>query len=279
VAGDAGDAGLIPSTDRFGVALADIVRCGVCGHMQLHPMPSEELLADGYATAASEDYVEEEAGQRETARRALARIERYAPGRDSLLDLGSWVGFLLAEARDRGWRRTLGVEPSAFASSYARDRLGLDVITGDLFAVKLEPAAFDAITMGDTIEHLTSPGDALSRMRKLLAPGGVIWLALPDAGSRVARTLGRRWWSVLPTHVQHFTRSSIARLLDRHGFELLEVTTAPKAFTVGYYLGRVGGYSPAAGRALVRVAAGAGVAERMWAPDFRDRMAVIARPR
>jgi SAM-dependent methyltransferase len=279
VAGEAGDAGLIPSTDRFGVALADIVRCGVCGHMQLHPMPSEELLADGYAVAASGEYVEEEAGQRETARRALARIEHYAPGKGSLLDLGSWVGFLLAEARDRGWRRTLGVEPSQFASSFARDHLGLEVITGDLFDVELGPAKFDVITMGDTIEHLTSPGDALARMRTVLAPGGLVWLTLPDAGSRVARALGRRWWSVLPTHTQYFTRSSIACLLDRHGLELIEVTTAPKAFTVGYYLARIGGYSPTAGRVLVRAAAGAGIAERMWAPDFRDRMAVIAQSR
>ncbi|HWE32282.1 MAG TPA: class I SAM-dependent methyltransferase [Solirubrobacteraceae bacterium] len=279
VAGEAGPDGLIPSSDRFGTALADIVRCRSCGHMQLSPMPSEELLSHGYATAESEEYVEEEAGQRETARRTLELIERYAPGNRALLDLGSWVGFLLAEARERGWERTLGVEPSEFASAFARDRLSLEVITGDLFTVELEARSFDAITMGDVIEHLISPAEALARMRGLLTPGGVVWLALPDAGSRVARTLGKRWWSVLPTHVQYFTRSSIAALLERSGFELLATATAPKAFTVGYYLGRIGGYSPAAGRALAGAAARAGVADRMWAPDFRDRMAVVARPR
>jgi hypothetical protein len=107
----------------------------------------------------------------------------------------------------------------------------------------------------------------------------VLWLALPDAGSRVARTMGRRWWSVLPTHVQYFTRRSIATLLHRSGFELLEIGTAPKAFTVGYYLERIGGYSPAAARLLVRGAGALGAGDRMWAPDFRDRMAVIARVR
>jgi hypothetical protein len=120
VAGDAGPQDLIPSTDRFGVALADIVRCSRCGHMQLHPMPSQELLDTGYADAASDAYVEEEAGQRATARRVLERIELYVPRRGALLDIGCWVGFLLAEARDRGWERTLGVEPSEFASRYAR---------------------------------------------------------------------------------------------------------------------------------------------------------------
>jgi SAM-dependent methyltransferase len=279
VAGEAGADGLIPSTDRFGTALADIVRCPRCGHMQLHPMPSDELLAHGYANAASDEYVEEEAGQRETARRALEKIERHAARNGSLLDLGSWVGFLLAEARDRGWEQTVGVEPSEFASEYARGRLGLEVVTADLFAATLEPGSFDAITMGDVIEHLITPADALERIRALLAPRGVLWLALPDAGSRVARTLGKRWWSVLPTHVQYFTRGSLATLLDRSGFELLEISTAPKAFTVGYYLGRIGGYSRAAGRTLVRAGAMAGLADRIWAPDFGDRMAVIARPR
>jgi hypothetical protein len=91
--------------------------------------------------------------------------------------------------------------------------------------------------------------------------------------------MGRRWWSVIPTHVQYFTRHSLARLLDREGYELLEVATSPKAFTVRYYLGRLGGYSEGLAAAAVRAAERAGVADRIWAPDFGDRMIVIARPR
>jgi SAM-dependent methyltransferase len=193
-----------------------------------------------------------------------------------LLDLGCWVGFLLAEARDRGWR-TLGVEPSEFGTEYARNRLGLEVLSSGLFEAELPMHAFDAVTMGDVIEHLTDPAAALARVRELLRPAGVLWLALPDAGSRVARALGRRWWSVLPTHVQYFTRGSIATLLQRAGFVVLETGTAPKAFSVRYYLERIGGYSPALARGLVATARAANVADRMWAPDFRDRMAVIAR--
>jgi SAM-dependent methyltransferase len=277
VAGDMGAQGLIPTTDRFGTALSDIVRCSDCGHMQLARMPGDAELESAYAGAASDDYVDEEAGQRETARRMLARIEAHAPRRGAILDLGCWVGFLLAEARERGWSEQVGVEPSQFASSYARDRLGLDVRTDDLFTAPLPGQHFDAVVLGDVIEHLPRPGEALDRIAKLLRPGGVAWFALPDAGSRVAKTLGARWWSVIPTHVQYFTRDSIATLLGRHGFDVLEVATAPKAFSVQYYLSRLEGYSKPAGRALVRGARAAGVAERMWAPDFRDRMFVIAR--
>lgn len=275
VAGEVGAEGLTPTTDRFGTALADIVRCERCGHMQLEEMPPDAALAESYGEAASHDYVKEESGQRATAAAVLARVERHVSGR-RLLDLGAWVGFLLAEARERGWEVT-GVEPSEFASSYARDRLGLDVRTQDLFAADLPSGAFDAVVLGDVIEHLPRPGDALDRIAALLAPRGVLCLMVPDAGSRLARAMGARWWSIVPTHVQYFTRASLRTLLERHGYAVLEVGTQPKAFTVRYYLSRVEGYSPPLGRALVRAAERLRVADRMWAPDFHDRMLVIAR--
>ena len=279
---------LIPTTELFGAALGDIVRCLACGHMQLDRFPSEAELGEAYGEAESEDYVEEEAGQRETARIALDRIERFAPrapGRDgsapgasapSLLDLGCWVGFLLAEARERGWD-TLGVEPSAFASAYARDELGLEVLREDLFDADLGDRGFDAIVLADVIEHLPRPADALDRIAGLANPGGVLYLALPDAGSRLARRMGVRWWSVIPTHVHYFTRPSLFTLLRRRGWDPVWAGSAPKSFTVGYYLERIGGYSPALAGALTAAARTGGLAERMWAPDFRDRMAVIAR--
>ncbi|MBW3608039.1 MAG: class I SAM-dependent methyltransferase, partial [Actinobacteria bacterium] len=278
VGGQMGAAGLVPTTDAFGVALSDLVRCRACGHRQLARMPADAVLEDAYAEAASEDYVEEEAGQRETARRALARIEQYAPPGGRLLDLGCWVGFLLAEARERGWEG-VGVEPSAFAAAYARERLGLDVRREGLLDADVPAGSFDAVVLGDVIEHLPRPGEALDRLATLLRADGprLAWLALPDAGSRMARALGARWWSVIPTHVQYFTRGSLATLLGRHGWQVLDVATAPKAFSVRYYLERVGGYSPRLARLLVRGARAAGLVDRMWAPDFRDRMAVIAR--
>ena len=270
-----GNAGLIPTTDRYGTALSDIVRCTRCGHMQLAVFPSEGDLSESYAEAESEDYITEENGQRATARAVLDRISRQVDtGR--LLDLGCWVGYLLDEARKLGWEVT-GVEPSEFASAYAREELGLDVRTEGLFDADLEAGAYDAVFMGDVIEHLPAAGDALDRIGSLLAPDGVVALALPDAGSRLARAMGKRWWSVLPTHVHYFTRASLSALLVRHGYRVVSISTQPKTFTAGYYLGRLGGYSEGLGRAVVGAAGAVGVRDRLWTPDFRDRMLVIAR--
>jgi SAM-dependent methyltransferase len=278
VRGNAGAAGLIPTSKEFGTALGDIVRCRACSHMQLDRFPTDAELEAAYADAVSDDYVVEEAGQRESFRRVLERIERFTE-RGSLLDVGCWVGFLLAEARDRGWRQCMGIEPSEFASDYARSRLGLDVRTEELLEAELTAGQFDAVVMGDVLEHLTRTSETLDRVRSLLRPGGVLCLELPDAGSRVARLLGPRWWSVIPTHVHYFTRHSARTMLARHGFTTLEIGTDPKAFTVRYYLDKLGGYSQPVADALVAVAERARLAGRMWTPDFRDRMVVIARPR
>jgi SAM-dependent methyltransferase len=277
VAGDIGADGLIPTTKEFGTALGDIVRCGECGHMQLDRFPSDAELDAAYAEAASDDYVEEEAGQRYSFASVLERIERYAPERGRLLDVGCWVGFLLAEARERGWRECVGIEPSEFASRYARERLGLDVRTEELFTADLEHGHFDVVVMGDVLEHLTRANAALERIAELLRPGGLVALELPDAGSRVARLLGPRWWSVIPTHIHYFTRGSAATMLRRHAYEPLYVATDPKSFTVRYYLDKGGGYLPGLSNALIQGAEGVGVAERMWTPDFRDRMLMVAR--
>jgi SAM-dependent methyltransferase len=276
VRGEMGSEGLIPTTKEFGTALGDILRCSDCGHGQLDRFPTEADLEAAYAEAASDAYVEEEEGQRESFRRVLEKVERFAP-RGRLLDVGPWVGFLLAEARERGYEECIGIEPSLFASEYARTQLGLDVRTEDLFSADLPQDHFDIVVMGDVLEHLTRAGEALNRIAGLLRPDGVLVLLLPDAGSRVARLLGRRWWSVIPTHVHYFTRGSVAAMLRRHGFRPLYFSTDPKAFTVRYYLDKIGGYWAALSRALVAAAERAGVAERMWAPDFRDRMLVVAR--
>src|SRR5580704_6884769 len=98
-----------PSADRFGTALGTVVACGACGHAFVREEPSAAKVSEAYANAADPVSLREEAGQVETARRALARIEqRIAPGR--LCDLGCWTGSFLVAGKERGWD-PIGVEP------------------------------------------------------------------------------------------------------------------------------------------------------------------------
>ena len=98
----------------------------------------------------------------------------------------------------------------------------------------------------------------------------LVRVCVPDAGSVMARLLGRRWWSVLPMHLQYFTRTSVAQLLDAHGFQVRSVRTHAKTFSLRYYLERLEGYSTTAAGAAVRAAERAGWAERLVTPNLRE---------
>jgi hypothetical protein len=81
---------------------------------------------------------------------------------------------------------------------------------------------------------------------------------------------------VIPTHTQYFTRTSLAALVERCGFRVTATATAPKVFSVRYYLDRARGYSPMLARVLVGAAERLRIADRMWGPDFHDRMVMLA---
>jgi 2-polyprenyl-3-methyl-5-hydroxy-6-metoxy-1,4-benzoquinol methylase len=262
-----------PSADRYGKTVGAVVCCLDCGHSSLAETPSEAVLAAAYSDAADPVSVDEEAGQLETARRGLRWVETaVTPG--SLLDIGCWTGSFVAAAQERGWRAR-GVEPSTWAVERARER-GLDVAVGDLTEPGAANGSLRVVAMCDVIEHLLDVRGAAKTTAGLLEPGGALYLTTPDAGGRLARTMGSRWWSVLPMHVQYFTRTSISRLLTDAGLEVIGIRSHPKVFTATYYAERLGGYSTGLARTAKAVTRRVGMANRLVAPDLHDRMQVLA---
>jgi protoporphyrinogen oxidase/SAM-dependent methyltransferase len=262
-----------PSSERFGRPSGRIVVCEECGHGTIDPYPASDAVASAYSDAADPVSLREEVGQVATGDRAVARIETHI-GTGRFGDIGCWTGSLLVAAAERGWD-VAGVEPSGWASDRARAR-GLDVRTAGLSDHGWTVGSFDALAMCDVLEHLEDPAVAVEEAHRLLRPGGVFYLTVPDAGSPLARAMGRRWWSVLPMHLQYFTRSSMDRLLGAHGFRVVSARSHAKVFSARYYAERVGGYSDTVGSAAVGTLARLGVADRLVAPNFGDRLEMIA---
>jgi len=156
---------------------------------------------DGYG-----DYLANEAALRRQARSYLSRIERLAGARSRLFDAGCAAGFLLDEARRRGWR-VQGCDPSEWASQRARTRLGLEVETSlfeellDTPSVRVAKGAFGAVTFVNVLEHCARPRAAIARAHALLQPGGVLLIETWDRDSWTARWTGRRWHQWSPARV------------------------------------------------------------------------------
>ena len=72
---------------------------------------------------------------------------------------------------------------------------------------------------------MPDPGLAVEQMRKLLAPGGQLLIAVPNSQSAVARLFGSRWYHLdCPRHYHLWTPASLQRLLERAGLSHVSTT-------------------------------------------------------
>lgn len=220
--------------------------CSDCSHGFLNPQPSWTELQP-YYSAGYEAY-DQNHGHEEGDEIALerARVEgrlRHLPlplkGR--LLDVGCGGGSFLRLASALG-ATVEGIEPSEFGAAEARKN-GFPVFRGTVEEYAASPAAgrFDVITANHVIEHVPDPVGTLSTMRRLLAPHGWIWIAVPNAENAIARALCGRWHSTdLPFHLMQFSPRSLAVAGERGGLvvrsQRTESLSAPVANSLRLYL-------------------------------------------
>lgn len=214
----------------------EVVDCESCGFAHVLPLPTEQELEQVYAHEyyATEKplYLERAESDRAWWERLhdgrLARVEELLGARvGRLLDVGSGPGLLLQRARARGWQ-VLGVEPSHQAAEHARS-LGVPVrrafLTDELEDELAESEGpFDCIHAAEVLEHLPDPHAMLARMRRMLAPGGVLVLSVPNdfnpfQAAFVEAERAERWWVAPPHHLNYFDFESLEASVRRHGLE------------------------------------------------------------
>ena len=111
--------------------------------------------------------------------RQLLAVREYAPQARDVLDIGCSAGYMMQAARELGMRGT-GLDCSAFAVGLCRER-GLRACQGSIEAMPFADASFDIVTAKHTLEHMRDPKAALAEVRRVLRPGGVAFIIVPDA--------------------------------------------------------------------------------------------------
>ena len=212
----------------------DIVRCNDCGLIYVDGDITKEMLEISYNREYYEDYYHymERSKERERGfKERFLEIKRIIPKPKKLLEIGCAFGLFLNVAKEGGWD-VYGVELSEYSSSFAREKYGLNVKTGDLCELTLE-SGYDVVVMWDTIEHLIDPRKYLNEIYRILNKDGILIFHTTDLGSLGAKILGKRWsiW-VPPLHLYYFTRSSIKKLLKKTGFEIVKIESRGNFFSV-----------------------------------------------
>ena len=267
----AGD--FVASTDRFD-AYGQIVRCLGCGLAYTNPRPLPQVIAGGYRKSVDPEYVSEDSSRSINAHMSLHVVRRFAKG-GRLLDVGCNTGYFLNAARLDF--EAHGVEPSEWASDFARTRLRLDVVTGTLEEAGFQPGFFDVVTMNDVVEHFTDPQRALRQVASLLRPGGHLYLVTPNIRSLSARLLGGRWWGLRPAHLYYFSPETLGRMLRHAGFEVVLRKSFGRIFTWGYWLSRLANYPTLVRAPVAALVKAMGVESKFLYLDTRDSMEVVAR--
>jgi 2-polyprenyl-3-methyl-5-hydroxy-6-metoxy-1,4-benzoquinol methylase len=254
-------------------ALVDgIERCRGCG---LGMLPPELIVADHYAEGADELFAEQAPVRIRNAERLL-RVLGCPAGSARLLDVGSAYGFLLVAARRLGYT-PMGVEPSQAAAAHARRTYELSIFGGRVEEAPFEEGSFDVITLADVIEHLSDPAAVIRRVHGWLRPGGRLLILTPDLGSLAARLLGRHWWALLDDHYVYFSRRTLSRFLDRHGFVTERLQSLGRAFPVQHWVYKLSQYSGAIYGAVDSAVRLVGIGGIEVPLNFGDQMVCIAR--
>ena len=86
---------------------------------------------------------------------------------------------------------------------------------------------FDLVSFNKVLEHVHDPVEMLASVDRLLVPGGLVYVELPDG--EAAEVEGKEREEFLLGHMHVFSFASYALLIANAGFELHDVRTAARA--------------------------------------------------
>lgn len=216
-------------------------RCTYCGTLQLVPLPSGETLTKAY----SEGYAEHDHCQSNPEKRNFEARPQFKSIVDALLahdkptkvlDFGAGWGGGLEELQARGIQ-PVGLEISQEMAHYCKLR-GFFIYQNSLAEIE-KNASFDAIILSSVFEHLIEHEQWLDDAKSLLKEKGLIVSLQPTArfatfwgnvfrlGRRTAELPGLHQVFAPPWHVVLFSIQGMQLLLERKGFELIEVRPSP----------------------------------------------------
>lgn len=137
----------------------------------------------------------------------------------SILDVGAGMGWSLDHlSRLLPEAKRAAVEASPRCVAHLRS-LGVEVLSTDVDGDwdTASAGAFDLVILRHVLEHTLDPVRVLRRIRNVLAPGGRLYVAVPDM-MHPRGLLDTYWFRVV--HTYYFSRPTLVCTLGRAGFDV-----------------------------------------------------------
>ncbi|HEX6334201.1 MAG TPA: class I SAM-dependent methyltransferase [Flavisolibacter sp.] len=205
-------------------------QCRSCTLRFTQDVPDEASIGRYYQSA---DYISHSDTDKGLVNKMYRRVRAFTLGRKAdlvisktksngrLLDVGAGIGAFVHTMQSRGWQAT-GVEPDAGAREQALRLFNIRLQDAG-YIEQLRGQQFDAITLWHVLEHVHDLHGYMNQLRSILAPGGRLFIAVPNYDSVDAAIYKSRWAAYdVPRHLYHFTPRSMAALLEQHGFKIAQ---------------------------------------------------------
>lgn len=218
---------------------ARVVRCRRCGLVYPDPMPvpSAEQRELNYGDPAA--YFPNPVSEARLSFYAGVLRDMASAGavRGRLLDVGCGRGEMLQVSSAAGWE-AVGLEPSRKFADEAKRRFEGQVLNAELATAGLAEESFDAITLISVIQHCQEPRAVLAAARRLLKPGGILFIEtmnhdspvylVPDLCARLrGGTLTTHLSPTFPSFELHgFSTRPLKLMLSAAGLEPVAFETA-----------------------------------------------------
>jgi 2-polyprenyl-3-methyl-5-hydroxy-6-metoxy-1,4-benzoquinol methylase len=212
--------------------------CGSCGLRFTNPRPDDHKMAGYYD---SEEYISHSNESASlvnalykiarifTLRKKLKLVERLSNGK-RLLDVGCGTGHFIDYCQQHDWQIS-GVEPNETARKQAENKTSIE-ISPELNDVV--GGTFDVITLWHVLEHLPSLEQTMNKLKSLLAPNGILIIAVPNYQAYEESIFKENWAAYdVPRHLYHFNQKAVITLADKYGLKV--VRTSPMKLD-SYYI-------------------------------------------
>ncbi len=206
-----------------------LCKCQECSFVFARNIPSRKELEDFYN---SDNYNRTNYLSPITIARyeeLLDDFEKYRKT-NKILDVGAGCGFLLEIALARGWE-VYGTEFTDDAVEYCKEK-GIQMRKGSLDEVNFDPEMFDVVTSIEVIEHINNPNVLVSEMKRVIRPGGKVYMTTPNFNAVLRYRLKSQYDVIdFPLHLCYYTPKSLRKLYTNHGFEVEKLRTTGISLT------------------------------------------------
>lgn len=236
--------------------------CGDCGLVFTNPRPLESELPALYADRTTTDFPStpnplvrrlREFAIDSYLSRALGATLKPQQTRFEVLDYGCGDGAVTLgvqrHARAHGWSAhvtALDFHSEVPIALSGADPNKITYISHDKW--QAPNAGYDAVFLRHVLEHHPDPRRLLGELRRMLRPGGRLFVEVPNRRSVWASVFGRFYSGYyIPRHLMHFDRASLSFAVKAGGLRCLSLILGHSpllgrsiAYRTGWDVGNVG---------------------------------------